>query len=183
MADITETYGLKFPEATDSVNVHNDIKKLADSVETALESLDASNVRIKVINKTTENISGATPVYAATYLDGSNLIGQYDGRTIIKPFTSNFSDNYPLLGLTNGTINANGGVGEVVTSGVLSYYGLNTSSYNPGDILYVDSNGSLTTEAVGGAIGVVAIRSVNNGVIVISSKGNGTWGALKAGLA
>ncbi len=183
MADITDTYGLKFPEATDSVNVHTDIKKLADSVETALHALDASNVRIKVINKTTEDISGGTPVYASTYLDGSDLLGQDNGRTVIKPFTSNLSDNYPLLGLTKGNIEANGGTGEVVTSGVLTYPGLNTSSYVAGDVLYVNESGSLTTTVTGGAIGVVALSDSSQGVIVIQAKGNGTWGALKAGLA
>ena len=41
MAEITNNYGLTYPEATDSVNVHNDIKKLADDVDDAISSLDA----------------------------------------------------------------------------------------------------------------------------------------------
>jgi hypothetical protein len=49
MAEITNNYGLTYPESTDSVNVHNDIKKLADDVDDAISSLDASNVRVKVI--------------------------------------------------------------------------------------------------------------------------------------
>ena len=39
MAEITNNYGLIYPEATDSVNVHGDIKKLADKVDDALLSL------------------------------------------------------------------------------------------------------------------------------------------------
>lgn len=185
MADITDNYGLKFPEATDSVNVHNDIKKLADSVDSALQALDVSNVRIKVINKTQDNIAAGKPVYAATWFDPDlgQERGQSEGRTVIKPFTSELSDNYPFLGLTKTQIDANGGVGEVVVSGVLSGPGINTSSFLAGELLYVNSSGSLTTTVTGGAIGVVGLSSVNDGVIVIQAKGNGTWGALKAGLA
>ena len=185
MADTTDNYNLKFPEATDSVNVHNDIKKLADSVDTALQSLDASNVRIKVINKTSNNISAGKPVYAATWFDPdlNQERGQNNGRTVIKPFTSELSDNYPFLGLTKEQINANGGTGEVVVSGVLSGQNINTSSFQAGDLLYPTSGGGLSTTVNGGAIGVVALAAASNGVIVIQAKGNGTWGALKAGLA
>jgi predicted RecA/RadA family phage recombinase len=179
MAGITNNYDLRFPQASDAVNVHTDIKKLADDVDDAISSLDASNVRIKVINKTTSDILGGSPVYASTF----NNIGQFNNKTVIAPFTSNLSDNYPLLGLTKGTIAANGGTGEVVTSGVLTYPELNTSSYDAGDVLYVDETGSLTTNVTGGAVGIVAVASNTDGVIVIQAKGNGTWGALKAGLA
>jgi len=185
MADITDNYSLKFPEATDSVNVHNDIKKLADSVDTALQSLDASNVRIKVINRTSSNILAGKPVYAATWLnpDLNTEEGQSNGRTVVKPFTSELSDNYPFLGLTKETITANGGVGEVVVSGVLSGPNINTSSFQAGNLLYPTSGGGLSTTVNGGALGVVALSSTNDGVIVVQAKGNGTWGALKAGLA
>ena len=50
-------------------------------------------------------------------------------------------------------------------------------------MLYVDAYGALTTTVVGGAIGIVAVADASTGVIVIQAKGNGTWGALKAGLA
>jgi hypothetical protein len=171
MAEITNNYGLTYPEATDSVNVHNDIKKLADDVDDAISSLDASNVRIKVINNSGSTIGAAKPVYA---------VGHTNNKTQIQLFTSSLSDNYPFLGLTKTSL-ANGESGEVVVSGVLT--NVNTSSFADGDLLYVDSSGSLTDTVVGGAIGIVAVANPTTGVIVIQAKGNGTWGALKAGLA
>jgi hypothetical protein len=40
----------------------------------------------------------------------------------------------------------------------------------------------LSTTQSGGAVGVIAKKAVE-GVIIVEAKGNGTWGALKAGLA
>jgi hypothetical protein len=171
MADITNNYGLTFPESTDSVNVHNDIKKLADDVDDAISSLDASNVRVKVINNSGSTIGSAKPVYA---------VGHANNKTQIAAFTSTLSDNYPFLGLTKTSL-ADGASGEVVVAGVLT--NVNTSSFSVGQLLYVDSSGSLTTTVFGGAIGIVAVANPTMGVIVIQAKGNGTWGALKAGLA
>lgn len=171
MADITNNYGLTYPESTDSVNVHNDIKKLADDVDDAISSLDASNVRVKVINNSGSTISAAKPVYA---------IGHTNNKTQIELFTSDLSDNYPILGLTKTSLN-DGDSGEVVVAGVLT--NVNTSSFSVGELLYVDAYGALTTTVTGGAIGIVAVADASTGVIVIQAKGNGTWGALKAGLA
>ena len=171
MADITGKYNLTFPEATDSVNVHNDIKKLADDVEDAISSLDASNVRVSVINNSGSNLAAAKPVYATGYSNG---------KTEISLFTSSLSDDKPFLGLTKTSIN-NLASGEVVVAGVLT--NVNTGSFSVGNLLYVDSYGALTTTATGGAIGIVAVANASTGVIVIQAKGNGTWGALKAGLA
>ena len=171
MADITNNYGLTFPEAVDSVNVHNDIKKLADDVDDAISSLDASNVRVKVINNSGSTIGAAKPVYA---------VGHTNNKTQIALFTSSLSDNYPFLGLTKTSL-SNGDSGEVVVAGVLT--NVNTSSFSVGQLLYIDSYGALTTNVIGGAIGIVAVANATTGVIVIQAKGNGTWGALKAGLA
>ena len=171
MAEITNNYGLTYPEATDSVNVHNDIKKLADDVDDAISSLDSSNVRVRAINNSGSTIAAAKPVYA---------VGHTNNKTEIELFTSNLSDNYPFLGLTKSSLN-DGETGDVVVAGVLT--NVNTSSFSVGQLLYVDSSGSLTTTVYGGAIGIVAVTSPTNGVIVIQAKGNGTWGALKAGLA
>lgn len=176
MAEITNNYGLTYPESTDSVNVHNDIKKLADDVDDAISSLDASNVRVKVINKTGSTIGAAKPVYASTF-SGS---GQFNNKTVIAPFTSDLSDNYPFLGLTKTSLD-DGDSGEVVVAGVLT--NVNTSSFSVGELLYVDAYGALTTTVTGGAIGIVAVADASTVVIVIQAKGNGTWGALKAGLA
>jgi hypothetical protein len=171
MAEITSNYGLTYPESTDSVNVHNDIKKLADDVDDAISSLDASNVRVKVINNSGSTIGAAKPVYA---------VGHTNNKTQIQLFTSDLSDNYPFLGLTKTSLN-NGDSGEVVVAGVLT--NVNTSSFSVGELLYVDAYGALTTTVTGGAIGIVAVADASTGVIVIQAKGNGTWGALKAGLA
>ncbi len=171
MAEITNNYGITYPESTDSVNVHGDIKKLADDVDDALSSLDASNVRVKVINNSGSTIGAAKPVY---------VVGHTNNKTQIALFTSSLSDNNPFLGLTKTSL-SNGASGEVVVAGVLT--NVNTSSFSVGELLYVDSSGSLTDTVVGGAIGIVAVSNPTTGVIVIQAKGNGTWGALKAGLA
>ncbi len=171
MAEITNKYGLTYPESTDSVNVHGDIKRLADTVDDALASLDASNVRVKVINNSGSTIGAAKPVYA---------VGHTNSKTQIQLFTSELSDNYPFLGLTKTSL-SDGASGEVVVAGVLT--NVNTSGFSVGQLLYVDSSGSLTTTVSGGAIGIVAVSNSTTGVIVIQAKGNGTWGALKAGLA
>lgn len=171
MADTTNNYGLTFPEASDAVNVHNDIKKLADSVDDAMTSLDASNVRVKVLNNSGSMIGSAKPVYAT---------GHINDKTTIALFTSDLSDNKPFLGLTKTSLDNNQS-GEVVVAGVLT--NVNTSGFSVGELLYVNSAGSLTSTVYGGAIGIVAVSSPTVGVIVIQAKGNGTWGALKAGLA
>ena len=171
MAEMTNNYGLTYPESTDSVNVHNDIKKLADDVDDAISSLDASNVRVKVINNSGSSIGAAKPVYA---------VGHTNNKTQIELFTSDLSDNYPILGLTKTSLD-DGDSGEVVVAGVLT--NVNTSSFSVGELLYVDAYGALTTTVTGGAIGIVAVADASTGVIVIQAKGNGTWGALKAGLA
>jgi hypothetical protein len=62
---------------------------------------------------------------------------------------------------------------------------INTSGFSDGDVLYVGESGGLSaTQPSGGsgAVGIVAY-SAAEGVIIVEAKGNGTWGALKAGLA
>lgn len=171
MAEETNNYNLTYPEATDSVNVHNDIKRLADDVDDAISSLDSSNVRVKVINTSGLIIDKGRPVYATGYVNG---------RTEVALFTSDLSDNYPFLGLTKSGLNV-GGTGEVVVAGVLT--NVNTNGKSVGSLLYVDSYGSLTNTVYGGAIGIVAVPDSSSGVIVVQAKGNGTWGALKNGLS
>ena len=67
------------------------------------------------------------------------------------------------------------------------FEGINTSSYTAGDILYVANGGGLTdTIPTGGsgAVAVVAKSHSSTGIIIVGQpKGNGTWGALKNGLA
>jgi hypothetical protein len=166
-------FEISFPKSTDPVNVHGDLKELAEDIKQSLESLDASNVRVKVKNKSGLLIPAASPVYATGY---------YDNRTEVGLFTSLLSDNYPLLGLTQTSLDIDA-TGEVVVTGVLK--NVNTTGLGEaGSLVYVNQYGSLTNTSSGGAIGIVAVpNSASNGVIVVQAKGNGTWGALKAGLA
>lgn len=164
-------FELSFPRSSDPVNVHGDLEQLAGDVKESLESLDTSNVRVKVINNSGSLIPEASPVY---------VTGHINNKTQIALFTSSLSDNYPFLGLTKTSL-ANGASGEVVVAGVLT--NVNTSGKSIGSLLYVDENGALTTTVNGGAIGIVAVQNSTSGVIVVQAKGNGTWGALKAGLA
>jgi hypothetical protein len=164
-------FELSFPRSTDPVNVHGDLEQLAGDVKESLESLDASNVRVKVINNSGSTIPEASPVY---------VTGHANQKTEIALFTSDLSDNYPFLGLTKTSLN-NGDSGEVVVAGVLT--NVNTSGKPIGSLLYVNQYGALTTTVSGGAIGIVAVSHTSSGVIVVQAKGNGTWGALKAGLA
>ena len=67
------------------------------------------------------------------------------------------------------------------------FEGINTSSYTAGDILYVANGGGLTKTIPAGGSGAVAVVAKSNastGIIIVGQpKGNGTWGALKNGLA
>ena len=56
------------------------------------------------------------------------------------------------------------------------------ATFSNGDILYVGENGGLTNTSGTGAVGIVAHAS-SDGIIIVEAKGNGTWGALKAGLS
>ena len=80
--------------------------------------------------------------------------------------------------------NANG---LVIVSGVLQ---MNTTSFGPaGTKIYVNNAGTLVAgrPSVGPAryIAVVAIQATlaNGGMLIVQTKGNGTWGALKDGLS
>ena len=71
----------------------------------------------------------------------------------------------------------------MIVAGVLD--NVNTSGFSDGDVLYVASIGGITNvrPATGsGAVGIVA-HAAESGVIIVEAKGNGTWGALKNGLA
>jgi hypothetical protein len=84
------------------------------------------------------------------------------------------------LGLAKTSIQI-GSSGVIVVAGILE--NINTSSFSAGDILYCGASGGLTTAADhGGAVGIV-VYAAETGIISIDAKGNGTWGALKAGIA
>ena len=85
---------------------------------------------------------------------------------------------------TTDTTTANNAQGVCVVSGVLP--DVNTSEFTAGDILYVKTGGGLTNvrpDSGAGAVAVCAYADASNGVLVVTAKGNGTWGALKNGLS
>ena len=77
--------------------------------------------------------------------------------------------------------------GLVIVSGVIQ---MNTTDLGPaGTKIYVDNNGTLVAgrPSTGPAryIAVVAIQATLalGGMLIVQTKGNGTWGALKDGLS
>lgn len=167
----TPNYNLPYPIIEDTVNVHGDIETLASTLETVLQGLGLSYMKLDVKNISGSTIAAGTPVYAT---------GFSTKTTIAKALPATTS---PIIGLTKTSI-ANNAEGVVVVSGVMPE--MNTSSFANGAILYVGSTGGLTaTRPVAGsaAVGVVANSDSTHGIIVVEAKGNGTWGALKAGLA
>jgi len=171
-------FQIAFPRSTDPVNVHGDLEQLAGDVKESLESIDVSIIQIDVKNVSGISLPAGTPVYIFNY--STNVPG-------VKHYTEDLWSSgsvKPVLGLLKTTL-ANNAIGKVVVAGVLA--NINTSSFTTGDVLYVSRpDGGLTKtrpEAGSGAVGIVGYAHVTNGVIIVEAKGNGTWGALKAGLA
>jgi hypothetical protein len=171
---LSSRYSLPYPVAEDPVNVHGDIHDLVNKLEVILPPLGVSYFEINVKNNSGSSIASMTPVYATGY----------DGKTTIAKCLT--TTTKPILGLVKSTI-ANGAEGVVVVAGVLE--GVNTSAFTAGDVLYVAEGGGMPTNIQpahgGGAIGIVAhaASAASNGIVIVEAKGNGTWGALKAGLA
>lgn len=162
----SDNYELPYPESTDPVNVHGDIRQLVEKLEAVLPL--ASYSQLAVLNNSGVTISAGDPVY----------VTGYEEQTTVAKATS--STTQPILGLAKNAI-ADDASGIIVVSGILE--GINTSGFAAGDILYAGPSGGLTTtQDAGGAVGIVA-HAASSGLIIIEAKGNGTWGALKAGLA
>jgi hypothetical protein len=160
------SYNLQYPLASDAVNVHGDLERLVRQLEAVLPL--ASYSQVKVINTSNEKIFAGDPVYVTGYTTATTVARATSATT------------QPILGLSKNDIEINV-TGIAVVSGILE--GINTSGYVAGDILYAGEFGGLTkTQDVGGAVGIVA-HAGTSGLIVVEAKGNGTWGALKAGLA
>lgn len=163
--------GIKYPLETSPVNVHGDLKKLAESLDAILPAYGVSYFQIEVTNNSGGPISAGVPVYATGYTTKT---------TIAKALPST---NAPILGLVKTSL-ADGYDGIVVVAGVME--GLNTSSFASGDVLYVGSSGGLTNvrpAGGSGAVGICAYAHNANGIVIVEAKGNGTWGALRDGLA
>jgi hypothetical protein len=159
-------YDLPYPLSDDPVNVHGDIQQLVEKLEAVLPL--ASYSQLAVLNNSGTAITAGDPVY----------VTGYTAQTTVARATS--ATTQPILGLAKTNI-PNGDSGIIVVSGILE--GINTSGFTAGDILYAGASGGLTiTPDAGGAVGVVA-HAASSGLIIVEAKGNGTWGALKAGLA
>jgi hypothetical protein len=167
MAQTSGNFPLRYPQAADAVNVHGDIANLAEDVNNAFSKLDLSVIQISVINVSGQTLPAGTPVYVVDYLAATKV-----DKAIP-------STQHPILGLLKQEL-ANNALGVCVVAGVLK--GVDTRNFDNGDVLYVGPEGGLTKIQSGGAVGIVAKKSAN-GIIIVEAKGNGTWGALKAGLA
>jgi hypothetical protein len=167
----TSIYDFPYPVASDPVDIVGDIQSLAERMESVLFAAE-SNISIEVTNSSGVSIAKGDPVY----ISGPGT----------KPQVTKLTNtmNYPMLGLAKDVF-ATATDGVVVISGIFS--NVNTSSYTAGNILYTGTSGGLTATqpATGGtAVGVVAKSHATTGVIIVGKPtGNGTWAALKAGLA
>jgi hypothetical protein len=162
----SNNYDLPYPLSADPVNVHGDIQQLVEKLEAVLPL--SSYSQLAVLNNSGQTINAGDPVY----------VTGYNQQTTVAKATS--STTQPILGLAKNTIAA-AASGIVVVSGILE--GINTSGFTAGDILYAGPSGGLTTTLdTGGAVGIVA-HAAQSGLVIVEAKGNGTWGALKAGLA
>ena len=170
----TTTYDLPYPVLSDPVNVHEDIQSLAERLEDILSNVGVPFISLEVRNTTGATIAKGTPV----------RISGYTTKPLIAKSDSDDLTTFPVVGITQAAIStATDGV--VIVSGV--FENIDTSSYTAGDILYVANGGGLTKTIPAGGSGAVAVVAKSNastGIIIVGQpKGNGTWGALKNGLA
>ena len=171
---------LSYPVASDPVNVHGDFKVLVDALNDILPPLGYGAAYIDVRNITDYTIPQGTPVFISGSVSGKSLIQKYD------PSNVSHNPDVPILGLVKNDI-AKDTNGLVIVSGVIQ---MNTTSLGPaGTKIYVDNTGTLVAgrPLTGPAryIAVVAIQATLalGGMLIVQTKGNGTWGALKDGLS
>ena len=171
---------LSYPIASDPVNVHGDFKVLVDALNNILPPLGYGAAYIDVRNTTGTTISQGIPVFISGSLSGKSLIQKYD------PSSVSHNPDVPILGLVKNDI-PNNSNGLVIVSGVIQ---MNTTSLgSAGTKVYVDNTGTLVSgrPSTGPAryIAVVAIQATlaEGGMLIVQTKGNGTWGALKDGLS
>jgi hypothetical protein len=171
---------MKYPIASDPVNVHGDFKVLVDALNDILPPLGYGAAYLDVRNTSGTTISQGIPVFISGSVSGKSLIQKYD------PSSVSHNPDVPILGLVKNDIpnNANG---LVIVSGVLQ---MNTTSFGPaGTKVYVNNSGTLVagrpSDGPARYVAVVAIQATLalGGMLVVQTKGNGTWGALKDGLS
>jgi hypothetical protein len=184
---------MKYPLASDPVNVHGDIKTLVDALNDILPPLGMTGVTSLV-----RNASSSVPILAGTpvFISGSISYGGKPVPTVLKydPSSPTHNPDVPILGLmqadtlpSGNSLSTTDGNGIVVVSGIIQ---MNTSDLGvAGTKIYVSSTGSLVgvrpTSGPARYIGVVGVSGtkLNGGMIIVQTKGNGTWGALKDGLS
>ena len=172
---------MKYPIASDPVNVHGDFKVLVDALNNILPPLGMTSVSSPVRNNTTLGLSAGTPVYISGNISHSGQMKTTVER--YNPSAPNHNPDAPILGLIQTGISAESD-GVAVVSGILQ---MNTSGLgSPGTKVYINSSGELVggRPSTGPAryVAVVAVQGTQ-GLIVVQTKGNGTWGALKDGLS
>lgn len=168
----TTNFDLPYPLASDPVNVHGDIQALAEQVDFVLQTVAIQDVEVR--NESGSTILKGTPVY----------ISGFTSKPTIEICDNDDPLTFPVAGITVADISDNT-AGNILVSGMLNNF--NTSSFSAGDIIYIASGGGLTNIKPangGGAIGIIFESNSTTGKMLFRSpKGNGTWGALKEGLA
>jgi hypothetical protein len=176
---------MTYPIASDPVNVHGDFKVLVDALNNILPSLGMTSVSSPVRNVSSSiSILTGKPVFISG-------VTTYEGKAIptvelYNPSSPTHNPDVPILGLMQSdTLPSTNGV--VVVSGIIQ---MNTTDLGTsGTKIYVDQNGALVSgrPSTGPAryVGVVAVQAIKSlgGMIIVQTKGNGTWGALKDGLS
>jgi len=171
---------MQYPIASDPVNVHGDFKVLVDALNNILPPLGYGAAYLDVRNTTSLTISQGSPVFLSGSLSGKSLIQKYN------PSNVSHNPDVPILGLVKNDI-PNNTNGLVIVSGVIQ---MNTTDLGPaGTKVYVNETGTLVGNrpSTGPAryVAVVAIQETLalGGMLIVQTKGNGTWGALKDGLS
>lgn len=165
---------IPYPTGDDAVNVHDDIKNLAERVDTLLTELQVAHLPLAVRNQSGETIATGDPVYISGFLSGR--------PTVAKSHADNLN-KFPVAGLAKAEM-ASGTEGVIVLVGSLD--SIDTSDYEAGDKLYVGQTGGLTDSTTGpsSVVAIVLYSHNTNGIILVGAiqGGNATWGALESGL-
>lgn len=171
---LTTPQEIPYPLSDDPVNVHSDMRDMADKVNDLLTALQVPYLSLDVRNQSGAEITKGTPVYITGYANGKTLISKCMASDIAT---------FPCVGLVKATMQNNND-GMIVTVGTLE--SINTSSYSIGDKLYVGLSGGLvnTRPTAGSSVVAVVAQSNATGKILVSpiKGGNATWGAVKNGL-
>jgi hypothetical protein len=182
---------MQYPLASDPVNVHGDIKQLVDALNDILPPLGMTSVSSTVRNASSSiSIPAGTPVYISGSVSHEGkqkpVVEKYN------PSSPSHNPNIPILGLAQGDIlpaSADAGDGVVVVSGIIQMNTTIFGNVSIGTKIYIDDTGTLVAgrPASGPAryIGVIAVKATKplGGMLIVQTKGNGTWGALKDGLS